>query len=197
MNYLAHIYLAEQTSDSILGNLLADSIRNNELSTLSPGIQKGVRLHRQVDSFTDRHALVQRSICRISKTWGWFSGIIIDVYYDHLLALNWSNYAVEPLRGYVDHVYQTLQDHIGEVPTCRELIERLISSDRLFSYGTREGIADTLFRLSQRIAERIPKRALALENAMPDLLSHHASLQEDFREFFPELVHFVNGLKKV
>jgi len=194
MNYLAHLYLADPTSDSLLGNLLADFVKGNDVARLPPMIQAGVRLHRRVDSFTDRHPVVQRSICRISKSWHWFSGILIDVYYDHILAQSWERYSREPLRQFTYRVHRCLSDNIERVPEpSRGLVQRLIESDRLYSYATIEGITEALARLSDRIRERIPRHEARLELAVPLLQSNHSALCNDFHEFFPQLVEFVQN----
>lgn len=197
MNYLAHLYLAGPTPESLLGNLIADSVRGSEVAALPPAVQAGVRQHRQVDSFTDRHPRVQRSIGRISKTWGWFSGILIDVYYDHILATDWDRYSAEPLREFVGRIHRSLAG-LAEAVTgeARRLVDRLIETDRLYSYTSPEGIADALFRLSGRIRERMPRHAVRLEAAMPDLRVNHAELAADFHEFFPQLVAFVRESKE-
>jgi acyl carrier protein phosphodiesterase len=196
MNYLAHLFLAEPSPESLLGNLLADFMKGPEVATLSEGVQAGVRLHRQVDSFTDRHPIVQRSIARISPLWGWYSGILIDVYFDHIFAATWQLYSDETLRAFVDRIHCTLTDHIGEVPeACHRDLRRLIQSDRLYSYASRDGIADALSRLSHRIRERMPERDVRLELAMPDLRVCHADLADNFHEFFPQLIAFARNRK--
>jgi acyl carrier protein phosphodiesterase len=197
MNYLAHLYLADSTPESILGNLLADFVKGKDVQLLPAGIQRGIRMHRQVDSFTDRNPIVQRSITRISAKWGWFSGILIDVYYDHIFALNWNDYCGEPLRRFTSRINHCLRDNLPIVPQqFRELVGRMIESDRLFTYSTLEGIADTLLRLSARIRERIPRRNIGLESAMPDLQANHEALGKDFHDFFPQLIAFVGEWKQ-
>jgi acyl carrier protein phosphodiesterase len=196
MNYLAHLYLAEPTPESLIGNLVADFVKGSDLSHLPPGVERGIRLHRRVDSLTDCNPTVQRSIARISAKWGWFSGILIDVYYDHILAATWDNWSSESLRAFVDRVHQQLSEHADLAPSLgREMIGKLIESDRLYSYSTIEGIQDTLFRLSHRIRERMPERAIQLELAMPDLQQNSRVLADDFRMFFPDLVREVEKLK--
>jgi acyl carrier protein phosphodiesterase len=191
MNYLAHVYLADPTPDSIIGNLLADFIKGNKIAGLPEGIQQGIRLHRQVDAFTDQHPFVQRSICRISSKWSWYSGILIDVYYDHLLATNWVRYADEPLRAFVDRVHRCLSDRANSILPGHEHLPRLIESDRLYSYLSSDGIEDALRLLSRRINERIPSRHVRLEQAVPELSANHSELEEDFHAFFPQLIGFV------
>lgn len=195
MNYLAHLYLADPTPDSLLGNLIADFVKGRDVATLSEAIQSGILMHRQVDRFTDCHPVVQRSICRISKKWGWFSGILIDVYYDHILALNWERWSAEPLRSFVDRVHVCLHKNIDLVPAVGEPLLRLIASDRLFSYRSSEGIAEALMYLSRRIEERMPGKNIQLQDAMPDLRDCHGELTGDFQEFFPTMIAFVEELR--
>ncbi len=80
----------------MLGGVLADFVRNPEIEVLPSNVQAGIRLHRSIDSFTDRHQIVHQSIGRISSRLGWFAGIVIDIYYDHILARNWERFASEP-----------------------------------------------------------------------------------------------------
>lgn len=194
MNFLAHLHLSHDTPDHRVGNVVADFVKGPAVKLLPETVQAGVRQHRAVDAFTDRHYLVQRSIVRISRNWGWFSGIIIDVYYDHLLARDWDRYADEPLRTFADRMYGVMHACVPHVePGARWFFERFVQDDRLYRYGTADGIADTLARLSQRIAERMPTRAVPLQDAMPDLLANDAGLGEDFRAFYPELVAFARA----
>lgn len=191
MNFLAHLHLARDTPESRVGNVIADFIKGPDVHALPPAIREGVHHHRAVDAFTDRHALVQRSIVRISKNWGWFSGILVDVYYDHLLARDWSNYCDEPLRSFADRMYGILSEAAPSLAMPgREFIEWFVRDDRLMRYRSKDGITDTLARISRRIEERMPNRAVRLQDAMPELIENDAGLAEDFRVFYPELVAF-------
>lgn len=191
MNFLAHLAVSHPDPDARVGNLLADFLKGPAAAALPPAVFVGVRQHRLVDGFTDRHPRVQRAITRISAKWGWFSGIILDVYFDHLLARDWGRYSAEPLRAFADRMYPVFcackpylhaDDHW--------LADRFPADDRLAKYATRDGIRDALWRVSLRVAERIPKRALPLADAMPDLLEHDAGIADDFHAFFPALVAF-------
>src|SRR4051812_6866505 len=89
----------------MLGGVLADLLKPAEIAALPADVRDGVRLHRLIDGFTDRHPVVQRSIRRVSAGLGWFSRIVVDVYYDPLLARAWADYATEPLRDFADRCY--------------------------------------------------------------------------------------------
>jgi acyl carrier protein phosphodiesterase len=192
MNYLAHLYLADGTDESLLGNLMADFVKGNAHLTMPAGIRRGIRLHRRVDAFTDSHPDVQRGIARISPRWGWFSGIILDVYFDYLLTRDWERYASVPLRDFVDHVYAVLRRHRERLPDpMREAVGHIVGEDRLMSYSRLDGIADALTRISARLRQRTSRPEIRLQEAMPDLAEHHPALREDFRSFFPELIRHV------
>jgi acyl carrier protein phosphodiesterase len=133
VNFLAHLHVAHDTPDSLVGNAIADHIKGKAFNELPPTIQLGIRQHRAVDAFTDSHQHVQRSITRMSENWGWFSGIIIDVYYDHILAINWDRYSREPLREFTTRMNLTLQacqNHISD-EYDQEFYRRFIREDRL------------------------------------------------------------------
>ncbi len=92
MNLLAHAVLASPGDESMAGNLIADFVRQPEVELMSPGLRAGVMQHRRVDAFTDRHPNVLQSVRRLSARWGWFAGILIDMYYDHVLSVEWEQH---------------------------------------------------------------------------------------------------------
>jgi acyl carrier protein phosphodiesterase len=178
----------------MLGGIVADFVRQPQVGRLPAGVQEGIRLHRLIDAFTDRHPVVHGSIGRLAGKFGWFSGILIDVYYDHVLAREWSRYSAEPLRAFADRAYAALEELLPVIPDeARRYVRGFIDDDRLVRYATPEGIADTLLRVSNRIARRMPKHALRLETAMPDLLANDTWLTADFHAFYPELIAFAAG----
>lgn len=191
MNYLAHLYLSEPSAGALVGNLVADWVKGKAIRELPPAIQHGIQFHRRVDKFTDWHPVVQRSIGRISAKWGWFSGILIDIWYDHILATDWARWSPEPLRTFIDRVHEKCLTQFPHLPAdARVGIQRYIDSDRLFSYSTLEGIDETLRLVSWRIRERNPDQDVRLEKAIDNLLDNKTNLDEDFGEFFPKLVEF-------
>lgn len=189
MNFLAHLLLSDDDPGVRVGNVVADFVKGRDaVDRLPKAVRAGVRQHRLVDAFTDRHPVFQRSVTRISREWGWFSGIIVDVYYDHLLARDWPGYCAEPLRLFADRMYDVLRTGRDLFdPGGQWFLDRFIADDRLVRYATTDGIRDTLARLSARIAERMPTRAVRLEDAMPRLAELNADLAADFQAFWPEV----------
>jgi acyl carrier protein phosphodiesterase len=196
VNFLAHLHLADGTPPSMVGGVIADFVRRPEVERLPTGVQEGVRLHRLIDAFTDRHPIVHRSIARLGGKFGWFSGILIDVYYDHILARDWPHYSSEPLREFADRAYSALEDLLPIVPEeVGGYVRGFIDDDRLVRYATPEGIAEALARISDRVALRMPRHAMRLETAMPDLLITDARLTTDFQTFYPELIAHADRCK--
>jgi acyl carrier protein phosphodiesterase len=189
LNFLAHLHLADPDEGLMLGGVLADFVRNPEVVALPANVQVGIRLHRSIDSFTDRHQTVHQSIGRISSRLGWFAGITIDIYYDHILARNWERFAAEPLRVFAIRAYQALESLSSITPPKAEgFLRRFIDQDHICRYATVEGLTHTLTRVSQRIAERIPRKAVWLPDGIPDLLAADRDLEADFQSFYPELM---------
>jgi acyl carrier protein phosphodiesterase len=197
LNFLAHLHLADGDPGDMAGGVAADFVRNPELHLLEPDILRGVMLHRLIDGFTDRHPLTHRSISRVSRLMGWYGGIVIDIYYDHILARDWRRYSREPLAVFAARSYRVLDERHGALPgDARDFIRRFVDEDRLNRYATVEGIADTLARVSRVIAKRIPNRPIWLPDAMPVLLERDAEIADDFHAFYPELSAFVAASKE-
>jgi acyl carrier protein phosphodiesterase len=191
VNFLAHLHLADGDAGDMLGGVAADFVRNPDLPLLTDEGRRGVRLHRLIDGFTDRHPVTLRSISRVARAVGWYGGVLIDIYYDHILAREWHRYAAEPLPDFAARAYRVLDDGFGTLPAgASDFIRRFIDEDRLNAYATAEGIEDTLARVSEVIARRIPHRAIWLPDAMPLLLSLDTQIAADFHAFYPELMTF-------
>lgn len=189
MNFLAHLHLAPDEPGMQLGGVLADLVKGPDVARLPEAVRAGVALHRRVDAATDRHPATVRAIRRIGGEWGWFSGIVLDIHFDHLLARHWGDYSPEPLRQFADRMYEVLRGGEAHVPPeSRGFVDGLIRTDRLVAYGTVEGLTETLFRTARRIEKRMPTRALPLGEAVPQLVALDAELTGDFRELYRDLV---------
>ena len=141
MNFLAHLYLSEDNPKIIIGNFIADHIKGNRFTHLDTQIQKGIRLHREIDTFTDTHRITRISKGRLSKRHGLYAGIIVDIFYDHYLAKNWHDYSVIPLDIYVKAVYQLLEDHKQILPEkTLEILPAMVRDNWLYNYRYKEGI---------------------------------------------------------
>lgn len=190
MNHLAHVVLAEPTPASRLGNLIADYLRPMEVAALPPAIRLGVAQHRAVDGFTDRHPAVHRAIARLPEKWGWFKGIVLDVYFDYLLTRTWREFDLPPFNAFIDEVNRDLLTAVRDAPEALDDVTRIVAGDRLRGYRELAGIEGALRRISGIIAERMPTRAVDLVPALADLEAAREELTTDFRVLFPDLRWF-------
>ncbi|MCW8133435.1 MAG: DUF479 domain-containing protein [Planctomycetota bacterium] len=183
MNFLAHLLLAEDAPESFIGNLAADFLNGEALESFTPAVAAGIRRHRAVDAFTDQHEVVKQSIRRLSPVQRHFSGIIVDVAYDHYLVRHWERFSAEPFDGFVARAYETLARDLHAAPArLREAFPRMVGQDWLRSYRTLDGIGLACARISKRLTR--PGR---LAEAADDVRAHYEALDEDFRAFFPQL----------
>jgi acyl carrier protein phosphodiesterase len=191
MNWLAHLYLAEEPLPCRLGNLLADVIKGPARRTVNSLIQRGLACHRLIDRFTDAHQLVWQSQQQLSERWARFRGILIDIYYDHLLAKTWNEYHPQQLSEFVHDFYRLAGDCVQTLPQfAGEVLQSIIRVDRLGSYATLDGIEDAMARLSIRITERVGK-TIRLQDALPELVAQESALMVDFQQFFPQLTQHI------
>lgn len=187
MNWLAHVFLSEPDVEFRLGNLLADIVRGEELRRMSAGFQRGARKHKQIDAFTDSHPVVKRSRSRISPEYRRFSGVLVDVFYDHLLATSWGAYSPIVLDAFTAKFYADIESSSIELPSsARVTLDRIIRHDLLGAYRRVEGVERSLRRVSAYLSSRW-QREFELERGVADLIAQRAGFDEDFAEFFPQL----------
>lgn len=196
MNYLAHLYLAEDSDESILGNLLGDFVKGPLSNEYDPEIIKGIKTHRKVDLFTDSHKNFLACKRMISAKRRRFAGIIIDLTFDHFLAKNWSDYSTLELNGFIGNTYELLMRHRGILPEkLQSFLPRMIDEDWLGSYSELEGIGRTLDRISGRLKRRFD-RENTLAGAVEEIVSNYERLENNFYEFFPQVIAFVENYRQ-
>ena len=183
MNFLAHLYLSQEHTNILIGNFMADGIVGNKFSQYPEEIQKGIFLHREIDTFTDAHELVKKSKRRLNERYRHYKGVIIDIFYDHYLAKNWQEYSAIPLNLYVQSVYQLLQDNVHLLPDrTKEMLPYMIEYNWLYNYQFTEGIQRVLNGMNNRT-----KQQSHMHLAVEDLLKNDTDFEEDFKLFFKEL----------
>lgn len=188
MNWLAHIQLSGDSAATKIGNLIPDLVRASTLDDLPDKFMPGIRLHRLIDSYTDSHPIFRKSMSRIDGDLRRYASILIDLFYDHYLAREWSNYSQEPLEKVVDDFHQSIDFFRLELPTPVYAKLVLIRDGRyLSSYSTMEGIAAALSRVSSRL-----RRPFDLTKGVEQLETHYKLLEVDFKEFYPLLVAHIN-----
>lgn len=191
MNYLAHLLLADGSSQSLVGGLLGDFARGLDVSSLPPAMREALLAHRRIDAFTDAHPVVRQSRARVSAAFARFSGILVDVFYDHFLARHWGEYAREPLPGFARRVYGALREHERYLPPrLARVLPRMAAEDWLSGYAEIGNIGHALAGLERRF-----KRPTGLSRALGELTQNFEALSADFGRFFPELNAFALSLR--
>ena len=186
MNYLAHIYLSGDNEMVRVGNFIADHIKGSKYKSYPDDIQIGILLHRQIDSFTDAHEIARKSKRRLHEQYGLYKGIIIDIFYDHMLAKNWSMYSRSELSDYSKDFYTQLKDHDAFLPEkIKYMSQYMIPQDWLLSYAQKKGIQKVLEGMNRRTGG-----ASKMDLAMLDLEENYDAFETDFKLFFAELRDF-------
>lgn len=186
MNFLAHIYLSFNDDEITIGNFIADSIRGNKFDHLPIKVQKGILLHREIDTFTDSHQIPKISSKRLHKNYSHYSRVIVDIFYDHFLAKNWQNYSDIPLASYVDSFYDLLENHYPILPKAtKRMMPYMIADNWIYNYSKMEGIGKVLNGMNRRTQNRSK-----MNFAIVDLEKHYNDFEKEFTDFFEELIVF-------
>ena len=170
----------------MLGNFFADHIRGNKFDHFPEKIQKGIRLHRAIDTFTDAHPVVRQSSKKLYKNHGHYSRVIVDIFYDHFLAKQWQNYAEVPLEDYTANFYELLLAHYELLPQLtKRLLPHMMKDNWLLNYANFEGISKALKGMDMRA-----KNESNMHLAIWDLKQHYTTFEYEFLTFFKELIVF-------
>ena len=183
MNFLAHIYLSNNDDQITIGNFIADGIRGKRYVKYPVNIQKGILLHRQIDTFTDAHPTVRLSTKRLHENYGHYSGVIVDILYDHFLAKNWDHYSDIPLDKYIAKFYDLLEEHFEILPIrIQKMMPYMIEQNWLLSYTSIEGIGKILDQMNRRTNNQSKMNLAVLE-----LTTYYKEFEEEFTLFFKDL----------
>lgn len=186
MNFLAHIYLSGTDDGVKIGNFMADSIRGRQYESYPIQLRKGIILHRAIDSFTDNHPIYRQSKHRLHEKYGHYSGVIMDIVYDHFLAKNWATYSNELLEDYAQNFYVLLQERFDELTEkTQKILPYMIGRNWLVSYATLEGLEMILFQMDHRTKNRV-----AMQEAIVEVKTYYTEFEEEFTLFFAELQQF-------
>jgi acyl carrier protein phosphodiesterase len=184
MNFLAHLHLSGDNTSIMLGNFIGDFVKGKNLvEKVGSEIAKGIELHREIDFFTDQHPIVTQSKKRLRPKYRHYSGVIVDVFYDHLLAKNWNDYHPQPLSDYAAYVYEVIQKNAALLPErVNMMMPYMIKGNWLVNYATVEGI----HRALTGMARRTPYES-KMDESVSDLKENYENFKSEFEAFFPEL----------
>lgn len=186
MNYLAHLYLSGNHNEIKVGNFIADDVKGKMINRYSVEIQNGILLHRKIDAYTDSHPLVKEGILRLRANHGKFAGVVIDMFYDHFLAANWSTFSEKKLEDFTSESYMLLLRHFFKLPPrTRILLPFILKSDWLASYRDLNFLSKAFRGLSYRTTYETN-----MKSAVDDLSANYSDYKSEFLEFFPDMISY-------
>ncbi|WP_346883280.1 acyl carrier protein phosphodiesterase [uncultured Algibacter sp.] len=186
MNYLAHIYLSGENELVTIGNFIADGIKGKNYKTYQRDVQIGILLHRNIDTFTDAHKTVRISTKRLHEKYGHYSGVIVDILYDHFLAKNWHKYSKVPLKDYITKFYDALEANYNILPLrIQKMMPYMLADNWLLSYASIDGITRVLEGVNRRTKNRS-----SMHEAVIELEAFYTEFGDEFSAFFDELIKF-------
>ena len=189
MNYLVHLYLSGPDPELRLGGLMGDFVKGPLDARYSPGIITGLRLHRSIDSLAAASPYCRASRQRLHPRFGHTRAVLVDIFYDHFLALHWDEFHPQSLTAFAADTYRLLQEHRDLLPEgLARIAPRMAELDWLSSYRDRASVTIALERIATRLS-----RPTALGEGTVELERCGAELLGDFRGFMTE----ANKLAKI
>ena len=168
----------------MVGNFIGDFVKGrNVRERFDLPIAIGIELHREIDFYTDQHPIVTQSKNRLRPKYRHYSGVIVDVFYDHFLARNWNDHHIDLLPDFADKAYATLTDHVSVSPDdVKLMLPYMVKGNWLVNYSRLEGIHRALTGMSRRTPFESK-----MDEATSDLNNYYQEFENEFNRFFPEL----------
>ena len=190
MNYLAHAYLSFNHEDILVGNLVSDFVKGKKKFDYKEGIQKGIMLHRAIDTFTDSHEATKLAKDIFRPCYRLYSGAFVDVVYDHFLATDANEFNEQTLEEFSENVYRIVDRHINDLPErFARMFPYMKSQNWLFNYRTRRGTESSFGGLVRR-ARYLEES----ETAASLFEEHYEALKQYYQIFFPDVKSFAHTL---
>ena len=192
MNYLAHLFLSGSDEHVMVGNFIGDYVKGNTWNKFPENIKRGILLHRQIDSFTDSHPKFREAKTFFRDEFGLYSGIVIDLIYDHYLAKNWNKYSDLTLRTFVKRSHAVLLQNFMYLPVrVQSFLPFLIQHRRLESYASVNGIVQTLKIMSNYSS--LPAKSNFVKETIQ---TNNNFFEANFSEFITDLIKYTNEIQE-
>jgi acyl carrier protein phosphodiesterase len=187
LNYLAHLFLAGNHPETVLGNFIADHVKGSDILKFSEKTRHGISMHRAIDTFTDQHPIVKQSITRLRSDFSKYSGVIVDMYYDHFLSANWDDYSSTDIHTFTKTRYDILNSFQAILPArSAKLLYFMEKQNWLLSYASLDGMQQAFNGMARRTTFESK-----MELAVGNLKEGYLEFEKEFKLFFPDLQQFV------
>lgn len=183
LNYLAHAYLFQGNPDIRFGNLIADFVKGRQIHSYNPLVQEGIRIHRFIDVFTDKHPLIHQAVDFFKPHYRFSGPVFVDILLDHFLANDLTRFENDTLMEFTRDVYLMIQERthlLNEEMT--KFFGYMEEYNWLYHYKNREGIEKSI----RGICKRHPVLGEA-DPALDIFESRFHDLKAIYQDFFPEL----------
>lgn len=194
MNYLAHAYLSLNQPGILVGNMISDFVKGRKKYDYPEGIQQGIALHREIDRFTDTHPVTKEAKEIFRPAYRLYAGSLMDVVYDHFLALDENEFTDQSLKAFTIYTYSLLDQFTDHFPEKFKMMYPYMKAHNwLYNYRYRQGIEKSLGGVVRRA------KYLEESNSAYTLFNeHYDRLKNLYQLFFPELKSMtVNFIKQL
>ncbi len=193
MNFLAHIYLSGDVDEVKIGNFIGDYVKGRAFHIYPENIKNGILLHRFIDSFTDTNIHTIDAKQLFAPKYRKYSGIVIDIIYDHFLASNWSRYSYTPLEEFISDFHDLLIRNNEMLPKeVQEFVPKLIQNNRLYSYREIGGIWSVLKTMPKYTS--LPDHT---DFAIETLKNNYEFLKQNFFLFFSDIIYYIKTVHNI
>ena len=183
MNFLAHIYLSGDNEEIKFGNFIGDWVKGRQYNNFPENIKKGILLHRQIDTFTDKNSVYLESKKKLRVVYGKYAGVVCDILYDHFLAKNWEQYSNQSLKKYAKEFYSILIKYYKFIPLKgKKIVPFFISRNRLLCYADLSCFRKVLFLMSKYTS--LPNKT---DEGIEIIKNNYKELSKEFELFFNEI----------
>lgn len=192
MNHLAHALLADAGGiEFALGSAQGDFLHGHPDPAWPAARRAGLQFHRAIDRYTDAHPEVVAARNTFAPPLRRYAGIALDVWFDHLLVLDWARLVPdEPLARFARRWLVLLDDHARDLPaSLRAFMTWMHAHDLPAAYGDNATLEVVFHAMAQRLTRPSP-----LGDALPALLERAKPLQRHFDAFFPDLAAHAHRL---
>ena len=183
MNYLAHAYLSFGDAEVLVGNMISDYVKGKKKFDYPLAIQKGIMLHRTIDTFTDTHPATKAAIVFFKPVVGTYAGAFVDVVYDHFLAKDETEFPGETLSIFASDAYKKLSEYYDLLPErFQRMLPHMINQNWLLNYRTMNGIENSFAGIFRRA-----KYIEYTKEAFQQFEKYYSKLQDYYTTFFADV----------